>query len=575
MSATIRRRPIVTEHQLPAELHPVLQRVYAARGVTRAAELELALKGMLDYRKLKGIDEGCALLVEAITAGRRILVIGDYDADGATSTALAVQALRQMGAAWVDFMVPNRFEYGYGLSPEIVAAAQSRQPDLLVTVDNGIASVAGVRAARQAGMQVLVTDHHLPGDELPRADAIINPNQPGCTFDSKNIAGCGVVFYLMCALRAVLRARGWFNGALAEPNLGDLLDLVALGTVADVVTLDYNNRILVQQGLKRIRAGRCRPGIRHLAEVAGRKLVSLKAADFGFALGPRLNAAGRLDDMSIGIELLLTDDEERARMLASELDQLNRDRRKIETEMKQQALAILDHLQPLDPQSLPSGICLYQSDWHQGVIGILAARIKERFHRPVIVFAAAGDGEIKGSARSIPGFHLRDALDRVDKANPGLIQKFGGHAMAAGLSIDEADFERFTQAFTQVTDRLLDAELLQAQVLTDGALTPTDFSMELANALADGGPWGQQFPEPCFDGDFVILQQRLVGEHHLKLVLQLPGTMTYLDAIAFNVDRNIWPDPTLARVHVAYRLEVNEFRGQRKLQLVVEQLQPL
>ncbi len=575
MCATIRRRPVPVDHQLPADLHPVLQRVYAARGVQDAAELDLALGGMLDYRSLKGIEEATVLLVQAVTTGRRILVIGDYDADGATSTALAVKALRQMGAAWVDFMVPNRFEYGYGLSPEIVAAAQPRQPDLLVTVDNGIASVAGVRAARQAGMQVLVTDHHLPGDELPRADAIINPNQPGCGFASKHIAGCGVIFYLMCALRVALRQQGWFSGMLREPNLGDLLDLVALGTVADVVPLDLNNRILVQQGLQRIRAGRCRPGIRHLAEVAGRKLERLKAADFGFALGPRLNAAGRLDDMSVGIELLLTEDEDRARTLAAELDQLNRDRRKIETEMKTQALAILDRLGPLQPETLPSGLCLYQSDWHQGVIGILAARIKERFHRPVIAFAGAGDGEIKGSARSIPGLHMRDALDRVDKAEPGLIQKFGGHAMAAGLSIHEADFERFTRAFTQVTDQLLNAELLQAELLTDGPLAPTDFSMALAEALATAGPWGQQFPEPSFDGEFLVLQQRLVGEHHLKMVLQLPGTMTYIDAIAFHVDRAIWPDPAITRVQAAYRLEVNEFRGQRNLQLVIEQLQPL
>jgi single-stranded-DNA-specific exonuclease len=486
---------------------------------------------------------------------------------------VAVLALRMMGAAQVDYLVPNRFEYGYGLSPEIVEVALQRQPHLLVTVDNGISSLEGVARANACGMDVVVTDHHLAGAELPAACAIVNPNQPDCGFMAKSTCGVGVIFYVMIALRRALGAAGWFEQRqLTAPNLASLLDLVALGTVADVVALEHNNRVLVHQGLQRIRAGKLRPGLRALIEVSGRSQSRLVASDLGFALAPRLNAAGRLEDMSIGIECLLTDDPDHARALARTLDELNQERRGIEQEMQQQALSSLARLE-LDETELPMGLCLYDESWHQGVIGILASRIKDRVHRPVIAFASGDHGEIKGSARSISGFHIRDGLDAIAARYPGLLNKFGGHAMAAGMTLDTARFAEFRVAFDEQVRQQLDKQALTRCLLTDGALGAADLTIELAEILREGGPWGQQFPEPLFDGEFGLLQQRIVGQRHLKLVLMEPGSGLALDAIWFNIDTALWPDATVQRVRVVYRLDVNEFRGQRTLQLMVDHLQ--
>ncbi|HEC19906.1 MAG TPA: single-stranded-DNA-specific exonuclease RecJ [Gammaproteobacteria bacterium] len=554
-------------------LHPVLARVYVQRGVESPAQLERGLAHLLPVDALKGIDTAAALLAEAIAQQQRILIVGDFDCDGATSSALAVRALRMLGAAHVDYLVPNRFEYGYGLTPEIVAVAAERRPDLIVTVDNGISSIDGVAAANARGIRVLVTDHHLPGSELPAAAAMVNPNQPGDGFPSKHLAGVGVIFYVMLALRAKLREQGAF-AAGAEPNLAELLDLVALGTVSDVVVLDHNNRILVGQGLARIRAGQGNAGIAALIRVAKRNPANLVAADLGFALGPRLNAAGRLDDMSLGIELLLTDDPERAQALAQRLDDFNRERRAIEDEMKAEAMLILDEMALEEGADLPVGLCLYEPHWHQGVIGILASRIKDRLHRPVIVFAQAENGSLKGSARSVPGLHIRDALDAVAANNPGLLSKFGGHAMAAGLSLAADDFERFRNAFDAEVRRHLGPQDLCQEILSDGELPAEALSLELAETLRAGGPWGQGFPEPLFDGVFELVNRRIVGDKHLKLVVRPPGSEQALDAIAFNTVDDDWP-AEVQRVELAYRLDVNEFNGRRSAQLLVEYLEPL
>ncbi|HEY7884488.1 MAG TPA: single-stranded-DNA-specific exonuclease RecJ, partial [Cellvibrionaceae bacterium] len=500
-------------------LAPLLCRVYGARGVTSERELEHNLAALAPP-DLKGITEAVSLLTDAVVADARVLIVGDFDADGATSSALAVLALKAMGLKQVDFLVPNRFEYGYGLTPEIVAVAAEFEPDLIVTVDNGISSIDGVAAAQALGIAVLITDHHLPGAELPAAEAMVNPNQPGCTFPSKNLAGVGVIFYVMNALRRELSQIGWFaESGIAEPNMAQFLDLVALGTVADVVPLDHNNRILVAQGLKRIRARVTRPGILALLEVAGRAPERLVAGDLGFTVGPRLNAAGRLDDMSIGIRCLLTDDESEARILASELDGFNRDRKAIESGMQREALAMLEKIGLSETDALPWGLCLYDANWHQGVIGILASRIKDRLHRPVIVFADSDEHTIKGSARSIPGLHIRDALDAVAAHYPAILQKFGGHAMAAGMSIKREDYTAFAEAFDAEVRRQLNDDDLQAVILSDGELTADEFTLPLAQSLRDAGPWGQHFTEPTFDGEFFVVQQRLVGEKHLKLVL--------------------------------------------------------
>ncbi|MBU2255476.1 MAG: single-stranded-DNA-specific exonuclease RecJ [Gammaproteobacteria bacterium] len=552
-------------------LPPLLTRLYAARGVQSAAELDKGLARLIPYQQLKGMSEAVELLVQGLQQGQRMLIVGDFDADGATASTVGVLGLRMLGAAHVDYLVPNRFEYGYGLTPEIVAVALERQPQLLITVDNGISSVEGVAAAKAAGLTVLVTDHHLPGAELPAADAIVNPNQPGCEFPSKALAGVGVMFYVLLALRARLREMSWFTAQRPEPNLGELLDLVSLGSVADVVPLDANNRILVHQGLARIRAGRARPGLRAILEVAGRDHRRITSTDLGFILGPRLNAAGRLDDMALGIECLLCEDEALARDMAVQLDQLNQDRKAIEQGMQREALAQLKDL-PLE--DMPFGLCLFEADWHQGVIGILASRMKERYHRPTIAFADAGDGVLKGSARSVPGFHIRDALDAVAAKHPQLISKFGGHAMAAGLSLPEANFAAFAAAFDAEVRRQLCEDDLTGRLLSDGALSIEEFHLPLAKELRNAGPWGQHFPEPLFHGVFQLVQQRVVGERHLKVVLKSECGSVQLDGIAFGVDREIWPNPTVRWVELAYKLDVNEFRGQESVQLMIAHISP-
>lgn len=573
MRKLIRRRQAGQAAMLAGErIHPLLARIYSGRGILTPAGLDLGLARLLPPAALSNADRAATLLADAMAAGDKLLVIGDFDADGATSTALAVSALRQFGATQVDYLVPNRFEYGYGLTPEIVQLAATREPDLIITVDNGISSLEGVAAARASGIATLVTDHHLAGRALPEADVIVNPNQPGCTFPSKNLAGVGVIFYVMLALRAELRRRGWFAQG-EEPNLGHYTDLVALGTVADVVPLDHNNRILVAAGLQRIRAGQARPGIRALLEVAARDARAVVASDLGFAVGPRINAAGRLDDMSIGIECLLSEDPSRAAKLAMQLHQLNQDRRVIESDMQEEALRELARLELADGgEAPPVAMTLYRSGWHQGVIGILASRIKDRLHRPTIAFADGDPGQIKGSARSINGIHIRDILDAVAVRHPGLISKFGGHAMAAGLSLAREDYAAFSRAFVAEVERHAEDVELQAVIASDGELAEDEFDLELASALRFAGPWGQHFPEPVFDGIFRIVSQRLVGEKHLKLVLFPAGGSVLLDAIAFNVDLESWPDQSIEQVEIAYRLDVNEYRGKRSVQLVIEHL---
>lgn len=561
---------------LPDSIPPLLQRIYRQRKVTAASELELGLSNLLLPTSLKGMDAACALLETALTEQQRILIVSDFDADGATSCALALIALRQFGAQQLDYIVPNRFDYGYGLTPEIVELAKTRQPDLIITVDNGISSTAGVDAARSAGIKVLVTDHHLSPERLPDADAIVNPNQPGCEFSSKSIAGVGVIFYVMLALRPRLREQDWFaSQSLSEPNMAELLDLVALGTVADVVPLDRNNRILVDEGLRRIRAGNCRPGIAALIAAAKRKQAQITSIDLAYGLGPRLNAAGRLDDMSTGIECLLTNDAAHAMRMAEQLDAMNQDRRQIEAEMQAQAFAALDELD-LEEEALPAALCLYDERWHQGVVGILASRVKDKFHRPVIAFANASDdaaSELKGSARSIKGFHIRDALDAVASRHPGLITKFGGHAMAAGLSLEQSKFADFQMAFAQEADRLLSQSQLQAVIESDGSVSAEDINLHCAETLRFAGPWGQDFPEPIFDDRFLLRQMRRVGDKHLKMLLS-PETQPdqLVDAIAFNVRDEDWPVESCRSMHLAYRLDVNEYRGNRSVQLMVEHI---
>ncbi|EJU9788128.1 single-stranded-DNA-specific exonuclease RecJ [Vibrio vulnificus] len=574
----IQRRPEPDLSLLPDSVPDILKRIYLNRGIQDVSQLETAVKGLHSYQKLHGIELAVALLFEAIREQKRIIVVGDFDADGATSSALSVLALRMLGSNNVDYLVPNRFEDGYGLSPEVVEQAIALGAEVIMTVDNGVSSIEGVRYAKEHGLKVLVTDHHLPGQVLPEVDAMVNPNLQTCAFPSKALAGVGVAFYLMMALCVHMRKCGWFaEQGMAEPKLMELVDLVALGTVADVVPLDENNRILVHQGLQRIRAGKARPGIQALIEVAKRDARRLVAADFGFALGPRINAAGRLDDMSFGVELLMCNNIHAARRMAHELDGLNQTRKEIEEGMKQEAMAFCERLQFGENSELPYGLALFQRDWHQGVIGILASRIKEKYHRPVIAFADGGDGYIKGSCRSIPGLHMRDALDLIDTQNPGLILKFGGHAMAAGLTIKECDFERFSQLFDQLVKRELDEAALKGIVLSDGELKPEEFSMHTAELLRSAGPWGQAFPEPIFDGEFKVLHQKLVGEKHLKLMLEplFKGhpTNIMIDGIAFNVDLRRWPDASVKTVRLAYKLDINEFRNNQSLQLMIEHIE--
>ncbi len=538
---------------------PAMANIFAARGITDSKQLDTSFAGLLSFDNLKNVTGMARLLADAIAAQKKLMVIADYDADGATACAVAVRGLRAFGAQ-IDFIVPNRFEYGYGLTPEIVHLAARSAPDILITVDNGIASVEGVAEANRLGMQVFVTDHHLPGDELPDATCIVNPNQPGCAFPSKNLAGVGVMFYVLLALRAELRTRGAYV-AQAEPKLADLLDLVALGTVADVVRLDQNNRILVQQGLQRIRAGRACAGIKALLQVAKKIPARVSSQDLGFTVGPRLNAAGRLDDMSLGINCLLSDDDAEATSIAAKLDALNRERRSIETDMQDNALAALEHLEPSDNFTLT----LFDQTWHQGVIGILASRLKDRFHRPTIAFARANNGEIKGSGRSIVGLHLRDALDLVSKRHPALIRKFGGHAAAAGLSIAESDFAEFVAAFEDVAAGLLDVKDLTQTIETDGGLDADEMNLDIAQLL-DQQVWGQGFPAPQFSDDFAVQNQRVVGEKHLKLRLYTQGKL--IEAILFGHS-----EPLPERIHAVYSLSINEYNGTQSLQLIVRHWQ--
>jgi single-stranded-DNA-specific exonuclease len=572
-ASLIRRREADISSRLQAAALPeALKRVYANRGITDPAALSLTLDQLHPPQHLKGIAEAAELLADAIEGDGRVLIIGDFDADGATSSAMAVSVLRQMGLREVAYLVPNRFEFGYGLTPEIVELAAAQMPDLIVTVDNGISSVEGVAAAQAMGISVLVTDHHLPGSQLPTAEVIVNPNQPGCAFPSKALAGVGVMFYVLSALRAELRERRWFDSqGLSEPNLGDALDLVALGTVADVVPLDRNNRILVAAGLARIRSGRARPGIEALFEVAGKDYRQATSTDLGFIVGPRLNAAGRLDDMSIGIECLLAESSMEARERAETLHRLNRERRDIEQSMEHDALEQLAKLE-LDSDALPFAMVLFDPGWHQGVIGILASRVRERVHRPTVIFAEVGEGMLKGSGRSILGLHLRDVLDLVATRHPGLLSKFGGHAMAAGLTLAKGDLHQFTEALEAAVAETLNHVPPLAVEDSDGALGAGDLGLQLAESLSAGGPWGQHFPEPTFDGVFDVLQHRVVGEKHLKLTLAAEGAE--IGGIAFNIDVNGWLARPLKRIHALYRLDINEYRGERNPQLVIQSFWP-
>ncbi|HEU4778774.1 MAG TPA: single-stranded-DNA-specific exonuclease RecJ [Steroidobacteraceae bacterium] len=570
MQLVIERRAARGNEITDLSLHPVLRRAYAARGVCDGQELALTLDRLMPVGTLDSVGAAVALILEH--RERRILVVGDFDADGATSTALIVRCLRAWGFVSVDFLVPNRFEFGYGLTPEIVGLAAERNPSLIVTVDNGISSHAGVAAARARGIQVLVTDHHLPGSSLPDADVIVNPNVPGSTFGSRALAGVGVAFYVMAALRREIDARG----TVVMPPVTDFLDLVALGTVADLVPLDVNNRVLVAQGIRRIRAGRAVPGIRALLDIGKRSVAALTAADLGFTIGPRLNAAGRLDDMSIGIRCLLADTEGEALALAMRLDELNVERREIEARMQGVALAAVKSLRELDANApVRHGVCLFDPGWHQGVVGLVASRIKDRVRRPVIAFARNADGTLRGSARSVPGIHIRDVLDGIAARHPELISRFGGHAMAAGLSLEERHLDAFARAFDQEVARWRDPSIPSNRVETDGELASDEIALETAQALRDGGPWGQAFPEPCFDGMFAIRNARVVGDKHLKMWVTTGDQSRNFDAIAFNF-KGSDENPALPEgdVRLVYRLDINEYKGERRLQLLVDHVLP-
>lgn len=570
MKSRIVRRSCGTLDQFPA-IHPLLQRIYAGRGVSRADDLDLGLERLLPIRELGNIDAAVALLLRHRQSGGPILVIGDFDADGATSTALVVRQLRRLAFPAVDFLVPNRFEYGYGLTPEIVALAATQSPALIITVDNGISSHAGVEAARQAGIETLITDHHLPAATLPAAAVIVNPNAPGESFPSKALAGVGVAFYVMAALTRKLQELGLTPDPVP---VSDLLDLVALGTVADLVPLDRNNRVLVQQGLRRIRAGRCTPGIRALLEVAGKRSENCVATDLGFQVGPRLNAAGRLDDMTIGIKCLLADDLGAARLLAGRLAQLNQDRKELELRMQQDAFSVVADMRA-DDVTLPLGLCLFEEDWHQGIVGLVASRVKERTHRPVIAFARADAGTLKGSARSVPGVHIRDVLDSVATRNPGLIQRFGGHAMAAGLTLHEEHLVPFRIAFDTEVRRWMTQDDAHGVIHSDGLLATHDFTLDTARLMRESGPWGQAFPEPTFDGRFHVIESRTLSERHLKLKVRAAGTGPVCEAIAFRYFDHDGAVPVKPQqeVEIAFRLDVNEYAGNERLQLLVEHLE--
>ena len=546
-----------------SQLDPISARLFATRGVSDPGQLDYALSRLAPVSLLENVDEAVELLIA--TRGSRITVVGDFDVDGATSTALMLRCMREFGFEDVDYLVPNRFEFGYGLSPEIVRVAAENSPSLLVTVDNGISSLAGVAEANRLGIPVLVTDHHLPGSELPDAAVIVNPNLPGSRFPSRNLAGVGVAFYLMAALGRRLERKGQ-KGAARVPSR--YLDLVALGTVADVVPLDHNNRVLVDQGLRRIRAGKTVPGIEALLRQSGRQLARTVSADLGFVAGPRINAAGRLEDISIGIECLLTDDMDTALRHAAILDRINGERRDIESTMRDQAFAYVD---AMDARNLPACVCVYDEHWHQGVVGLIAARVRERCHRPSIAFARESDALLKGSARSIPGVHVRDLLEAVHAVDPDVIVKFGGHAMAAGLTIAEAHYDRFTRLASEQLDRLYPAADFSGAIVSDGALPDSALNLEFARKLREAGPWGAGFPEPLWNGEFEVVEQRTVGENHLKLRVRPADGGNTVDAIAFNQAGGAWR----GYVQLAYRLDVNEYRGFESAQLVVEQIAPV
>ena len=570
MTLRIVRRPASGTLALSGRLHPVLERVYAARGVCSQSDLDHSLLRLLPVGTLEGIPAAVELLLAHRM--RRVLVVGDFDADGATSCALVVRALRACGFASVDFLVPNRFEFGYGLTPEIVTLAAARMPSLIVTVDNGISSHAGVAAARERGIDVLITDHHLPATQLPDASVIVNPNLASSRFGSRSLAGVGVAFYVMAAVRRALDSAGLTSSAAA--GVAELLDLVALGTVADVVPLDANNRVLVAQGLRRIRAGRCVPGIRALLALSGRAAADLTAADLAFGVAPRLNAAGRIDDMTVGVQCLLADEDGAARELAGRLDALNEERRAIEARMQQEALSAVRVLEkPLESAVQRSGVCLFDESWHQGVVGLVASRVKERLRRPVIAFASADAASLRGSARSIEGVHIRDVLDSMAARHPGLIHRFGGHAMAAGLTLERERLDEFARAFDAEVARCLPVAGATDAVETDGELSVEEIALATAEALRAGGPWGQAFPEPCFDGLFSIRNSRVIGERHMKMWVEPAGSGRSFDAIAFN---HLTPGsplvPPAGPLQLVYRLEVNEYQGERRLQLLIDHL---
>ncbi|MFW0072669.1 MAG: single-stranded-DNA-specific exonuclease RecJ [Coxiella-like endosymbiont] len=571
MDKKIVRRAIPKLHDGFRHFHPVLQRIYRARDINSPDELSRDLKSLLPYSSLSNIGKAVERLVKALKEQQHVMIIGDFDADGATSTALVVSALRAFGVKNVSYLVPNRFAYGYGLTYEIVDVAASSRPELIITVDNGVSSHAGVARANQLGIDVLVTDHHLPGEILPPAHAIVNPNCEGDQFPSKYLAGVGVAFYLMLAFRAQLKKNHWFEDhGLGYPNMAKFLDFVALGTVADIVPLDKNNRILVYQGLQRIRSGQAHPGILALLEVSGRKYEKIRAIDLSFIIGPRLNAAGRLDDMSLGVACLLANNRDFALDIAYQLDDLNKKRRVIESQMKKEAFAAIDALNL--NHNLPSGLCLYHKEWHQGVVGLVASRVKEHVQRPTIAFAKMNDNILKGSARSVTGLHIRNVLEAIAIKHAGLITGFGGHAMAAGLSLPASRFEEFQHVFSQEVANQLSEDDHRPKLITDGELTSDELTLDLALLIYNAGPWGEGFPEPLFDGRFKLINQRVVGQRHLKLILQVPGDDYYLDGISFNADLRQWPNFQCDYVHLAYRLDINEFQGRRKLQLFIENM---
>ena len=567
-------REVPDNINLPDLIHPVLKRVYASRNIKSSKDLDYSLSSLIPFEQLSGINDAVILLQEMLEQKKRMLIIADFDADGATSCALAIRGLTAMGAKDVIYVVPNRFEHGYGLSPEIVDVALDYDPDLIITVDNGISSICGVEYARKNGVKVLITDHHLPAKELPNADVIINPQLANDKFPSKNLAGVGVIFYILLALRAKLKQEYWFeNNNIDYPNLANFLDLVALGTIADLVPLDKNNRTMVAHGLKLIKNNKSKPGIYALLNQAGRQLSKLTSSDLSFAVAPRLNAAGRLTDMSLGIECLLTDDEDDAIKIAGKLNRLNIERRKIQDNMQEEALAELEKYLQDTSGEIPYGICIYNKDWHQGVVGILASKIKEKFNRPVIVFAKENEGVLKGSARSIAGLHIKDVFDEIATLHPELIITFGGHAMAAGLTIKESQYSNFSNIFNKYANQYISSDRLEDEYLTDGELSDEDFTVPLAQAIQDAGPWGQSFPEPTFAGQFKILDKRVVGENHLKLKLQSRDNSATLDAIAFNMTDTNWP-PETQQIVSTYRLGINDFQGNTQVQLFLEHIEP-